>query len=527
MSININRINYYQYKLYNYYNYYSHKYLNISFIFFLVILVLLVLYSGYIIRYKIKHRFWSKQPVFQYHHFWYWIYPRGILYSAKQNIPFLPKYYEHNNVKIKRITMDNETEIFNNDILYDQYCSLVKNHYTGLYNDKGLYNNNNQSNQTFYQPSKEHIHDYLKHHNLPCYYGIYNDISVLLSTTATVTATTGTNINTDTNTGTGTGNPNKINLHNNVISGLISRPLIITFLNRNFLKIKTNYVDFLCTHSLKRKKSITPKLIYSFAYNVIQDIRNIQGTRNNINNSNNTNNDNNNIIIENMITPTFLFKKEYDLTPFVPFISFYSYVFDITYWNLFDFLNLDGANTNIYYNKYSLSIVDKSNLTLFTRRFNSLLFTPSSNITTTIVPNFNHLSYLFEKKHIICFMLHHKDNVKSLYFFKNSQVSYQNYSVIEFIGSLNSEIKTFSNTYKNTDSIFFNGFIQCLVNLKSMDVFKDKPLKYIIIENISHNHKILKLIKSKYKELQNHHSAYYLYNMIETPIHSKHSFILC
>lgn len=465
--------------------------MNMNYLALIIIIVILLPYIVYIIRYRITHRFWSKQPVFHYYQYWNWLFPKGIVYSSQRNIPFLERYYEDNRVIIREINEDNQEEILKNDILYDKYCSLVKNHYIGLYD------------KTEYNPSKTDIHDYLMHHNNNCYYGLFNDYGILINNVAHNKVA-----------------HNNINLHNSIVSGLISRPLIVTFFdkykylngkylnrtnnnkannnnnNKELIKFKTNYVDFLCTHPTKRRKNITPKLIYSFAYKTINLMKNHNK--------------------DALMTPTFLFKKEYDLTPFVPFISFYSYTFDTTYWSYFDII--DKENHPLM--NHSLTMINQSNISLFTNNFDKLIH--KSNINTTIVPCISHLISLFNKKHIYCFILHYKENIHSIYFFKNSNVSYQQCSIIEFIGSLSYNLNNSFN--KN---LFCKGFICCLINLKKNNTFKDKPLKYIIIENISCNNIILKYIKIKYRELQKHHSAYYFYNIIEVPRKSNMSLILC
>ena len=67
-------------------------YIILYIILFIVIIFMLVM--GYI---KIRHRFWSKQPVFHYYNLWYWLRPPGIIQHA---FPEANEYVNIINVKI-------------------------------------------------------------------------------------------------------------------------------------------------------------------------------------------------------------------------------------------------------------------------------------------------------------------------------------------------------------------------------------------------------------------------------------------
>ena len=47
------------------------------------ILIIVTIILLVIAIYKIKYKFWSRQPVFHYHNLWYWLVPPGIIQHAK------------------------------------------------------------------------------------------------------------------------------------------------------------------------------------------------------------------------------------------------------------------------------------------------------------------------------------------------------------------------------------------------------------------------------------------------------------
>ena len=79
----------------------------------------------YILYFKFKYKFWSRQPVFHTYNLWYWINPPGII---EQIIPKIDKFYDHTIITQKE---DNLT-------LYDVICGnravdeVIQNIYKGL-----------------------------------------------------------------------------------------------------------------------------------------------------------------------------------------------------------------------------------------------------------------------------------------------------------------------------------------------------------------------------------------------------------
>ena len=103
---------------------------------FLIVCILLIY-----IYYKIRHPFWSKQPVFHYHNLIYWVSPPGIIYH---DIPERGKYFSYD---IDFHTFDQMKDEQKNDF-YD----LISNHYL---------RNKHES----YEPTKESIMPYFEKHN--------------------------------------------------------------------------------------------------------------------------------------------------------------------------------------------------------------------------------------------------------------------------------------------------------------------------------------------------------------------------
>ena len=56
-----------------------------------IILCVIVIIVLLIMVYKIKYKFWSRQPVFHYHNLWYWLFPPGIIQHSK---PSKDKFYD-------------------------------------------------------------------------------------------------------------------------------------------------------------------------------------------------------------------------------------------------------------------------------------------------------------------------------------------------------------------------------------------------------------------------------------------------
>ena len=179
----------------------------------LFIITIVSLRILYIIYFKFKYRFWSRQPVFHTYNLWYWICPPGIIEHV---VPKIDKFYD-NTIITKKET---DLTISQKDDIY----KLIYLHYL------------HESDISF-KPTKNSIFKYLQNHDSSSY------ISMFYKKIPMFDITNQTNI-----------------VSQKIIAAITSRPLYC-YLNSKQLPL--NYVDFLCVHKKKRKKGVAPKIIYT------------------------------------------------------------------------------------------------------------------------------------------------------------------------------------------------------------------------------------------------------------------------
>ena len=225
---------------------------------------------------KVKHKFWSNQPVFHIYSLRNWFFPKGII-DDKLPVPnkfcdfFFTKTIdmkilnqENIDKKIK-YGKENKQPAYNNYNLSFFSPDLIT-HFVNFVAKNYL-----QTKIVSYSPNSENILPYFRNHNHPCYLTYY------------------------------------INQPNNMdtISGYItSRPLEMYLDGYNLL---VYYVDYLCVDKIKRKKGIAPKLIQSHAYKQRH---------------------------QNPSVDIMLFKRETKVNLLVPLVIYLSYGFDLHYWKL-------------------------------------------------------------------------------------------------------------------------------------------------------------------------------------------------
>jgi len=177
----------------------------------LLLLIFVFLRILYILYFKFKYRFWSKQPVFHTYNFWYWICPPGII---QQNIPKLTNFYDNTIITEKEPTTYQKNDIF--QLIFFNYL-----HDTDI----------------SYKPTKNSIFKYLENHDSPSYVSMFYKKIPMFDIT----------------------NQKSI-VSKKIIAAITSRPLYCYLDSKD---IPLNYVDFLCVHKKKRKKGVAPKIIYT------------------------------------------------------------------------------------------------------------------------------------------------------------------------------------------------------------------------------------------------------------------------
>ena len=250
--------------------------------------------------------------------------------------------------------------------------------------------------------------------------------------------------------------------HKKLIGTITGKPITCYLDNNKFI---VNYVDFLCVHKKFRKKQVAPKLIHTYYVN--------QRNRNK--------------------TCVFLFKRESSKTAYVPLTSYLSYGFNLQY-------------LKKPLKKYSI-LLTKNHLSYIYNELNNI----NRNFRCTIISSLSNIETLITNKVFFIYGILDNINIHALYIFQNNQTKIDGEFSVDCIGS-----------YKNKslkETIFYNGFLNALYDLK-------KTYKTLVLENIGHNHILIKNFIKKNTPLFSSQNSYYFYNFAYKPILSKDVFIL-
>lgn len=173
---------------------------------------------------KVKHRFWSTQPVFHIYNIFYWLFPPGIIQTKH---PTPSKYYD------PTIFHKNFNDVSKYEI--EQVVELIKNHYL-------------KSRFALYNPPINGFTSYLTGHREACFLSTVEHTKDLFNY-----------------------HKREVYKKNTCVSAMTSRPLYVKIQTNKkggqYENITMSYVDFLCTSKETRKKGITPKIIYSHYLN--------------------------------------------------------------------------------------------------------------------------------------------------------------------------------------------------------------------------------------------------------------------
>ena len=250
--------------------------------------------------------------------------------------------------------------------------------------------------------------------------------------------------------------------HKKLIGTITGKPITCYLDNNKFI---VNYVDFLCVHKKFRKKQVAPKLIHTYYVN--------QRNRNK--------------------TCVFLFKRESSKTAYVPLTSYLSYGFNLQY-------------LKKPLKKYSI-LLTKNHLSYIYNELNNI----NRNFRCTIISSLSNIETLITNKVFFIYGILDNINIHALYIFQNNQTKIDGEFSVDCIGSYKKK------SLKET--IFYNGFLNALYDLK-------KTYKTLVLENIGHNHILIKNFIKKNTPLFSSQNSYYFYNFAYKPILSKDVFIL-
>jgi hypothetical protein len=203
--------------------YKSHIYI----VLFLFVFFFFFSFLGLILWSRIKHPFWSIQPVFHYYDIQYWGRNKGIIST---HLPDKNRYVNFQNITTDMIT---NTNVESMKIMWNKVLGCVGTHYL-------------REKTCEYRPTMENIVPYFVGHAFPCFVSCYNVRELLQKQNNILTSS--------------------ISLMENdkVIGVMTSRPLYITiYQTTNF---PAYYVDFLCVDKMYRKQNIAPQLIQTHEY---------------------------------------------------------------------------------------------------------------------------------------------------------------------------------------------------------------------------------------------------------------------
>ena len=230
-----------------------------------------------------------------------------------------------------------------------------------------------------------------------------------------------------------TDNESNIITKTNLIGVMTSRLLNVSIDNNEFT---TYYVDYLCVHKDNRKQGVAQQIIQTHDYY----------QRN------------------NTVVPTSFFKREGQLNAIVPLVVYRTYGFNMEYWNK----SID------LHPQIKILRINKSNINLLS----TFIKQHKNMFSVYVCPDINILIDLIESGNILIFCLMQNTNVLSIYFFRDSSTFYHERRALDCFASINNCLD---------DTIFIAGVSKITKLLKDY-------YKFLIIENISHNYKIIENI---------------------------------
>ena len=166
------------------------------------IIALLLSIKAYL---KIKHPFWSQQPVFHFYNLWYWLKPPGVIDRTK---PKMSRFVDLLSVQFSKIN-----EVPNSTI--DRFIGFVRSNYL-------------RSSDCNYTPSKNQVLPYFYGHRYKSFLSLYQSLE-----------------------------------NGNILGAMTTRPVYLT--HKNKLR-SVYYVDYLCVKRSHRKKDIAPTVIQTHHY---------------------------------------------------------------------------------------------------------------------------------------------------------------------------------------------------------------------------------------------------------------------
>jgi hypothetical protein len=165
---------------------------------------------------RLKHKFWTAQPVFHFYDFLYWIKNVGII---NKHLPCKNKYTNFAEIQTINYSNVSESQI-------SRFMAFIRLNYL-----------NNGDN--IFAPQRNNVLPYFKNNNQPCFWSFYM--------APTQYCDSHNNVITD-----------------HIIAGCItSRPMQVFI---GTAELPVYYVDYLCVDKSKRRQNIAPQLIQTHEY---------------------------------------------------------------------------------------------------------------------------------------------------------------------------------------------------------------------------------------------------------------------
>ena len=288
----------------------------------------IILFLIYKLIFNYRHPFWSKQPVFHYHHIhnWLWFRKNRVINTSFSD------WYLQNRSYIKNLNLSDDLNLLDNLNLSDVNKLIDNNDIDLVGNDEGIifhYFSDFNQKQTgnylekchkivasnyliqkgcYYVPSLYNMKQVFSQHKNICSISLYIKNKEPISTITT--------------------RPNYMIDKTLVKNGILNKKLVYN-------------VDWLTTKKEYQKKGITPINIGTLVYNISNLHKNkhlLNIVKNNVSmeENNGINSKINNSIMDNSNMNDdiiFVFKREGQQTCFIPFTSYNTYIYDITWWN--------------------------------------------------------------------------------------------------------------------------------------------------------------------------------------------------
>jgi len=428
-----------------------------------VVAVIIIIY----IYIRLSYGFWYYQPVFHLYDLKYYLFPCGII--------------QHENPEKNRYTnlINVYTSTSMNERKTKHFVFFIRKHF--------LKNQNN-----VFLPKKINIEPYFAGHNHPCFYSFYVEDQHFYIQPDVITNKTTIDTNTIKNKNN---DEQKLSRHSDTDIGIIKEKKIIGVMTTRPLHVSiyknkahkkedavfyVYYVDYLCVDKYERKKGIAPQIIQTHHYRQRRGNPNIQVS---------------------------LFKREGTLTGIVPLCVYSTFAFSCENWihpdslhPPFSLIECGGQNLNYLLDFMKINMSELFDICITPELYNVLELLKTNNIF---------IYYLLETQQ------DGSSEIMSAYFFRRTCVSLdKGKECISCFASIS--------TAKLRSSIFHTGFLNSLYLVK-----KKVNCQILCIENISHNHVLIREIQKHYKEMIVSPTAYFFYNFAYPTFNSNKCFLLC